>query len=468
MSRAPDVRTLMNSSGTSRPASVNALRMAATFGPKMVFRLSRHHSFESADGGDRALEARHHVAREQLVALQRLLARGPLVRPEEQAAEAAAGQLDQPLDALDGQLGRSDERRAHLHPFGERVVGPAGRPPQRLLEVGHGLVPLALVHLAHGELVILGQMHVDDEPPLVAVHRLAVHGRRVLADLPVLGEGLGPAGQARAEREHAEAVLARGGDAGRREHARHGDGEMRVGVRREVEPRLVQLEPVGLHRDRPVALEQGHDRVERLVHALALRAGLDAHHVGVRHERPGPAPQHGAPARHVVELDEAVGDEQRMVIRQAGHARAEHDVTGALGGGPDHDLRRGDQLPARGMMLADPRLVVPEVIEPLDQLHVAGEGERGILAHAVEGSQEDAELHSAVRHDVSSAAGICSSMRVGSTSLAQTTKGSDAAAAVMRMTGARSAVLRAVTGVAGGRARVDTPARRYYDWSPNQ
>jgi hypothetical protein len=59
-------------------------------------------------------------------------------------------------------------------------------------------------------------------------------------------------------------------------------------------------------------------------------------------------------------------------------------------------------------MLADPRLVVPEVIEPLDQLHVAGEGERGILAHAVEGGQEDAELHSAVRHDVSSAAGILS------------------------------------------------------------
>ena len=34
-----------------------------------------------------------------------------------------------------------------------------------------------------------------------------------------------------------------------------------------------------------VALEQRHDRVERLVHALALRAGLDAHHVGVGHER---------------------------------------------------------------------------------------------------------------------------------------------------------------------------------------
>jgi hypothetical protein len=121
------------------------------------------------------------------------------------------------------------------------------------------------------------------------------------------------------------------------------------------------------------------------------------------------------------------------------------------------------------MMLADPRLVVPEMIEPLDQLHVAGEGERGILANPMEGGQEDAELHSAVRHDVSSAAGICASMRVDSTSLAQTTTRSDAATALMRMTDASPAVLRVVTGVAGrSRPAVDMPARHYYDWSPNQ
>ena len=62
----------------------------------------------------------------------------------------------------------------------------------------------------------------------------------------------------------------------------------------------------------------------------------------------------------------------------------------------DEDLGRGDQLPARRVVLADPHLVVAEVVEPLDQLHVAVQGERGVLADPVEGRQEDAELHSAV------------------------------------------------------------------------
>src|SRR5512145_1641148 len=43
----------------------------------------------------RALEARHHVAGEELVALEGLLAVGPLVGAEEQAAEAAGAQLPQ-------------------------------------------------------------------------------------------------------------------------------------------------------------------------------------------------------------------------------------------------------------------------------------------------------------------------------------------------------------------------------------
>jgi hypothetical protein len=68
----------------------------------------------------------------------------------------------------------------------------------------------------------------------------------------------------------------------------------------------------------------------------------------------------------------------------------------------DHQLRRGDQLPACRVVLADPGLVVAQVIEPLDQLHVAGQGKRGVLAQAMEGREEDAELHSAMRHAVSS------------------------------------------------------------------
>ena len=98
-----------------------------------------------------------------------------------------------------------------------------------------------------------------------------------------------------------------------------------------------------------------------LVHHPPLVLGLDAHHVGVRHQRARAAAQHGAAARHVVELDEALRHQERVVVGQAGDARAEHDVLGALGRGADEDLRRGDDLPAGGVVLADPGLVVAEL-----------------------------------------------------------------------------------------------------------
>ena len=62
----------------------------------------------------------------------------------------------------------------------------------------------------------------------------------------------------------------------------------------------------------------------------------------------------------------------------------------------DEDLGRGDQLPAGRMVLADPRLVVAELVEPFDQLHVAVHRQRGVLADPVERRQEDAELHAFV------------------------------------------------------------------------
>jgi hypothetical protein len=54
-------------------------------------------------------------------------------------------------------------------------------------------------------------------------------------------------------------------------------------------------------------------------------------------------------------------------------------VARALSGGGDEDLRRGDDLAAGGVVLADPRLVVAEAIEVLDEREVALEGERGVL-----------------------------------------------------------------------------------------
>ena len=52
------------------------------------------------------------------------------------------------------------------------------------------------------------------------------------------------------------------------------------------------------------------------------------------------------------------------------------------------------------MMLADPRLVVAEPVEPLDQLEVARHRQGRVLAEPVERGEKDAEFHAALRHAV--------------------------------------------------------------------
>ena len=66
--------------------------------------------------------------------------------------------------------------------------------------------------------------------------------------------------------------------------------------------------------------------------------------------------------------------------------------------GGDDEFRGGDQFPAGGVVLADPGLVVAEVVEPLEQFHVAADGERRVLAEPVERGEEDAEFQAAMRH----------------------------------------------------------------------
>src|SRR2546427_3101069 len=142
----------------------------------------------------RSLEARHDVAREQLVALQRLLAVRPFVGAEEHAAEAAIAQPPQVLDAAHHGLHGADERRAHLHALGQRVVRAAGRAAECFLEIRDGLVPLGALDLTQRFFIVLGHVDVDDELPVLPVHRLAVPSRRLLTDLPLVGRASGPPG----------------------------------------------------------------------------------------------------------------------------------------------------------------------------------------------------------------------------------------------------------------------------------
>ena len=172
-------------------------------------------------------------------------------------------------------------------------------------------------------------------------------------------------------------------------HRHLGEGAL---VRAQLQAGLDQGEPVGLHGHRLLALQQEQDRLERLLHHVALAGRVDAHHEGVRGQRAGPDPDHQAAPGQVVEQHHAVGQDEGVVVGQRRHAGAQADGSGALGGGGDEDLRGGDDLVSGRMVLAEPGLVEPERVQVLDQLQIALEGQRRVLAHRMERRQEDAEV----------------------------------------------------------------------------
>jgi hypothetical protein len=165
---------------------------------------------------------------------------------------------------------------------------------------------------------------------------------------------------------------------------------VRVGP--QLQSSVAEREPVGLAGDGLVGAEQRQDRLERLFHHVALALDLDAHHEGVGGERPRADAEHDAAAGEVVEQHHPVGQHQRVVVGERAHPGAEADVAGPLRGGGDEHLGRRDDLETRAVVLADPGLLEAELVEPLDQLEVAVEGEGGVLADGVERGQEDAEL----------------------------------------------------------------------------
>src|SRR5262249_13777777 len=118
--------------------------------------------------------------------------------------------------------------------------------------------------------------------------------------------------------------------------------------------------------------------------------------VGVVDQRARADAEHRPPARHVVELRHARGQRERMVVRQRHHAGAEPDVARALGRGGQKHLRTGDDLEAAGVMLAHPGFVIVQPVEMLDQLHVAVDRQRRVLAQRMEGREEDSGAEVAV------------------------------------------------------------------------
>src|SRR5205823_8767325 len=69
---------------------------------------------------------------------------------------------------------------------------------------------------------------------------------------------------------------------------------------------------------------------------------------------------------------------------------AEANEFGPLGGDRDEELGRADDLKPGRMMLADPRLVKAEPVEPDHQFEIAVEAGGRVLFHRMEGRQKNA------------------------------------------------------------------------------
>ncbi len=92
----------------------------------------------------------------------------------------------------------------------------------------------------------------------------------------------------------------------------------------------MQLEPFAFVAEPLVAAQQAGDHRQCLVLPVALHHGIDAQRACIGHQRSGARAEHRPTATHVVELHDALCDVERMVIGEADHACAEHDVVGPL------------------------------------------------------------------------------------------------------------------------------------------
>ena len=81
-------------------------------------------------------------------------------------------------------------------------------------------------------------------------------------------------------------------------------------------------------------------------------------------------PKFSRPPGEVVEHRHAVGEFGGMMIGQQEAAGAETDVLGLQKRLREQQVRRRMRLPGRGVMLADPGLLVAEFIEPAEHLEV--------------------------------------------------------------------------------------------------
>ena len=257
---------------------------------------------------------RHHIAGIKLVGALGFLPIGPVVGLLQEDAKCALLLL-QPLDQRDCVIRCADHAVLVLDKPFERVL--AGRHHEtalvvvQVIEVSLESETGVLERLFAG----LGDMHRADEAQSRWVHLAAMLGGDVAGDLPIARQGVVTERVGGGDANHAQIVFP--GEAPARgcngtDHRHFGMG---LGVGRQMQPRIDEGVPVGLFGDGLVT-EEPQDHVDPLGHPVALGHRIDPEHQRVGGKKPRSGAEHDAPARVMVELDDAIRHHQRVVVGQ--------------------------------------------------------------------------------------------------------------------------------------------------------
>ena len=162
----------------------------------------------------------------------------------------------------------------------------------------------------------LGDVERPDQRPVLAVDSCAERGRTLLDDAPVVRKRVEAfVNECRPDGQKTDAVLSGQPRTRRRGDPGHGERDPAVGIRRELQLCIEQLMSRGLRRD-GFAGKQAHDDVEICFEKLAGVGWGETDHRGVGGQRTGSHSSDDAAMGEVIEQHQAVGDPERVVIRE--------------------------------------------------------------------------------------------------------------------------------------------------------
>ena len=186
-------------------------------------------------------------------------------------------------------------------------------------------------------------------------------------------------------------------------HPGHGDGRVRLLVRLHVQPQPDLLARLR-HRELPelVVVVTGRRVIPQLEHqldhvgrqaAVLTLFWVHLEQLEVAGKAPGADAEVEASLRHVVELRDALGQHQRVVVRETGDARTELDLLGATKRVGNKQVRCRDILPDRRKVLTDPGFVKPQLVQGDDLLQVRFDRLREVRAGGMQRHCEVPVLH---------------------------------------------------------------------------